>query len=139
MTDHRRRDILRQYDPETRTSPPVVTWRCPKGHLLLRVFTTHGGWLVTRQDFKVTLTDWLARAGAPFTADDVRAGRVVPPNCRVTTDDYTLPMDIDAWTQMVRSFEVGCRCGWHSHDIALLAQHCRQARDTRTPFVGVVG
>ncbi len=138
MTDYRARDILRQYDhPDNRTSPPVVTWRCPKGHLLLRVFITHGGWLVTRQDFKVTLTEWLARTGAPFTADDVRAGRVVRPDCRITTDDHTLPMDIDTWPRV--QFEVGCRCGWHSHDIALLAQHCRQARDTRTPFVGAVG
>jgi hypothetical protein len=61
----------------------------------------------------------------------------VRPDCRITTDDHTLPMDIDTWPRV--QFEVGCRCGWHSHDIALLAQHCRQARDTRTPFVGAVG
>lgn len=134
---HRMRDMLRD-DPNYRTQPPVVVWRCPKRHLLLRVFVTRGGWLVTREDFKVPLTDWLARVGAPFTAEDVRAGRAVKPICRVSTEDHTLPLDIGAWPTG-RPFEVGCRCRPQSVDIGLLAEHCRQARDTRTPVVGTIG
>ena len=143
MSNHRIRDILRNHDPNERTAPPVVVWRCTKGHLLLRVFVTLGGWLVTRQDFKVPLADYLPRVGSPFTADDVRAGRAVKPITRVSTEDHTLPLDIDTWPS--GQFEVGCRCRPQSVDIALLAQHCRQAADTRTPVdetipvVGTIG
>jgi len=137
VSNHRRRDILRKYDPNERTAPSVVTWRCTKGHLLLRVFVTHGGWLVALQDFKEPLDDHLARRGATFTADDVRAGRVVKPDTRVSTDDHTLPLDIDTWPKV--RFEVGCRCRVQWVEISLLAQHCRHARDTRTPVVEKIG
>lgn len=136
MSNHRRRDILRNHDPNVRTAPPVVTLRCSKGHLLLRVFVTRGGWLVALQDFREPLADWLARMGAPFTAADVQAGRVAKPNTRVHTEDHTLPLDVDTWPKV--RFEVGCRCRVQTVDLALLAQHCRTARDTRTPVVATI-
>lgn len=137
MSQIRRRDILRNHDPNERTAPPVVTWRCTKGHLLLRVFVTRGGWLVVLQDFKEPLDDHLARRGATFTAEDVRAGRVVKPDTRVSTEDHTLPLNIDTWPKV--RFEVGCRCRPQWVEISLLAQHCRQAADTRTPVVEKIG
>jgi len=143
VTDHRARDILRKYDhPDNRTSPPVVIWKCTdkkRRHLVLRVFLDRGEWLVVRESFRIPMPDWLELAGAPFTVEDVREGKVSVSNARrVTPEDKRLPLDIDAWPSG-DTFDAGCKCGGVVKvDIATLADDCRRARDTRIPVVGVV-
>ena len=118
----------------------MVTWRCThtKHHLMLRVFITRDGWLVVREAIRVPLPDWIERSGVPVTLDDVREGRAALADGRkIIIDDEVLPHDIDSWPG--GPIEVGCRCGSIEVDIAVLAEHCRHARDSRQPVVNNVG
>ena len=123
-------------DPRLDHSPPVVVWRCPERHRLLRVFVTRSEWHLLGDRFHVPTADWLARGGGEWTEDDLREGRVAAfESGRVVGVDRTLPLDIDTWPAGAR-FEVACRCkpvtvGLVTVGLDMLAEDCRRARDER--------
>ena len=122
-------------DGEPDHAPPVVLWRCPKRHLMLRVFLTRDGWHVLGESMRVSMEEWLRRTGSPFTVEQMRGKEAAAMAARkVSGVDKVLPMDLDAWSATVK-FEAGCRCGSAWFTINQLAADCRQARDTRHPVV----
>lgn len=113
--------------------PPVVVWRCTKGHRVLRVFLDRAGWHLLGERLRVSLDDWLKRQGGEHTVEDLRAGRVgAMGQNRVDGVAQELPLDIDTWPTGVR-FEVGCRCGSVWVELGWLAEDCRHAAQTRQP------
>ena len=118
-------------DPRFDHSSPVVVWRCPKRHRLLRVFVTRNEWHLLGDRFRVPTKEWLTRTGSEVTKADLREGRAAALEVgRVLGIDKTLPLDIDSWPAATR-LEVGCRCKPVAVTLDVLAEDCRRARDER--------
>ena len=124
-------------DPQ---ADPDVVWRCPKSHLLLRVYRTRNGWHVLGQSFRVPPKDWLERADSGWTVDDIREGRVEPLNLRrVRGVDQMLELDINTWPFTGKPFEVGCRCNAVKVPLEWLADDCRRALDEHRTIERTIG
>ncbi len=134
MTDDLRRNRQEPRAEDAHT-PPLVVWRrsgCCRARLL-RVFLTPQGWHVLGDGFRLTSGDWLERLGER----DADPRTVYLDKRRVEGVEQMLPLDLGQWPQG-GEFEVGCGDAATWVAIAVLAQHCAEARRTRRCVKGQV-
>lgn len=117
---------------EYRNSPPLVVWRhSPCNSRILRLYLVPEGWMLVTDDVRVSLEEWVQRAGIEYSVDDFRAGRVAAFSKReVKGHERLLPHETHEWPE--GSFEIGCRKhGLAPYVLTDLASDADEARRTR--------